>query len=115
MITCDVAVLGAGSWGTALAVHLARTGHPTVLWGRDAAQMAALATARCNTRYLPMAPFPESLRVESDLARAVGSAQELLMQRLHPRLFSQYQLLPQTPARPRRVAQLRKMRRSGHK
>jgi glycerol-3-phosphate dehydrogenase (NAD(P)+) len=74
-----MAVLGAGSWGTALAVHLARTGHPTVLWGRDAAQISALATARCNTRYLPMAPFPESLRVDSDLARAVGSAQELLI------------------------------------
>ena len=74
-----MAVLGAGSWGTALAVHLARTGHPTMLWGRDAAQMAALATARCNTRYLPMTPFPESLRVESDLARAVAAAQELLI------------------------------------
>jgi glycerol-3-phosphate dehydrogenase len=48
-----MAVLGAGSWGTALAVHLARTGHPTVLWGRDPAQMAALAADRCNTRYLP--------------------------------------------------------------
>ncbi|MEY2920840.1 MAG: hypothetical protein RL261_2145, partial [Pseudomonadota bacterium] len=66
-----MAVLGAGSWGTALAVHLARTGHSTVLWGRDAAQMAAIAAAHCNTRYLPMAPFPASLVVESDLARAV--------------------------------------------
>ncbi len=64
-----MAVLGAGSWGTALAVHLARTGHPTVLWGRDAAQMAALATARCNTRYLPMAPFPDGARVSSPTSR----------------------------------------------
>ena len=74
-----MAVLGAGSWGTALAVHLARTGHPTVLWGRDAAQMAAFAAARCNTRYLPMAQFPPTLAVETDLARAVASAQELLV------------------------------------
>ena len=74
-----MAVLGAGSWGTALAVHLARTGHPTVLWGRDAAQMAALAAARCNARYLPMTPFPESLRVESDLARAVAAGQASLV------------------------------------
>ena len=74
-----MAVLGAGSWGTALAVHLARTGHPTVLWGRDVAQMASFAAARCNTRYLPMAPFPESLVIESDLPRAVASAQELLV------------------------------------
>lgn len=73
------AVLGAGSWGTALAVHLARTGHPTVLWGRDAAQMAAFAAARCNTRYLAATPFPASLRVESDLAGAVAGADELLL------------------------------------
>ena len=74
-----MAVLGAGSWGTALAVHLARTGHPTVLWGRDVAQMASFAAARCNTRYLPMAPFPASLVIESDLPRAVASAQDLLV------------------------------------
>jgi glycerol-3-phosphate dehydrogenase (NAD(P)+) len=72
-------VLGAGSWGTALAVHLARTGHRTVLWGRDTAQMAQFAAARCNLRYLPMAPFPDSLTVESDLARAVAHAQDLLL------------------------------------
>jgi len=73
------AVLGAGSWGTALAVHLARTGHPTVLWGRDAAQMAAFAAARCNTRYLAATPFPDSLRIESSLASAVAGADELLL------------------------------------
>jgi glycerol-3-phosphate dehydrogenase (NAD(P)+) len=73
------AVLGAGSWGTALAVHLARTGHPTVLWGRDARQMAEFGAARCNTRYLPATPFPESLRIESSLAQALGEADELLL------------------------------------
>jgi len=72
-------VLGAGSWGTALAVHLARTGHPTVLWGRDTAQMAAFAAARCNTRYLAATPFPDSLRIESSLASAVAGADELLL------------------------------------
>jgi glycerol-3-phosphate dehydrogenase (NAD(P)+) len=74
-----MAVLGAGSWGTALAVHLARTGHPTTLWGRDAGQMAAIAAARCNLRYLPMAPFPEGLSVEADLSRAVAGADDLLL------------------------------------
>jgi glycerol-3-phosphate dehydrogenase (NAD(P)+) len=73
------AVLGAGSWGTALAVHLARTGHPTVLWGRDARQMEDFAAARCNTRYLPATPFPTELRVDSDLGRAIASADELLL------------------------------------
>jgi glycerol-3-phosphate dehydrogenase (NAD(P)+) len=73
------AVLGAGSWGTALAVHLARTGHPTVLWGRDARQMAEFAAARCNTRYLSATPFPDSLQVESHLLRAIAEADELLL------------------------------------
>jgi glycerol-3-phosphate dehydrogenase (NAD(P)+) len=74
-----VAVLGAGSWGTALAVHLARSGHPTVLWGRDVAQMAEMARERRNRRYLPDTPFPESLAIEGDLARAVARAEEVLV------------------------------------
>ena len=74
-----IAVLGAGSWGTALAVHLARSGHPTVLWGRDAAQMAEMARERRNRRYLPETPFPDSLVIESDLARAVARAEEVLI------------------------------------
>ncbi|MGV2480147.1 UNVERIFIED_CONTAM: hypothetical protein IGO34_25430, partial [Salmonella enterica subsp. enterica serovar Weltevreden] len=48
-----VAVLGAGSFGTALAVHLARRGSETLLWGRDAARMAAMQEARENAQYLP--------------------------------------------------------------
>ncbi|HEU4652827.1 MAG TPA: NAD(P)H-dependent glycerol-3-phosphate dehydrogenase [Steroidobacteraceae bacterium] len=69
--SAQIAVLGAGSWGTALAIQFARAGHATALWGRDAAQMDALATERRNARYLPDAPFPELLRVESDLHRAL--------------------------------------------
>jgi glycerol-3-phosphate dehydrogenase (NAD(P)+) len=48
-----IAVLGAGSWGTALAVHLARLGHDVRLWGRDAALVARLVETRLNTDYLP--------------------------------------------------------------
>ena len=46
-------VLGAGSWGTALAIQLARLSRPAVLWGRDRAHAAALASQRSNERYLP--------------------------------------------------------------
>jgi glycerol-3-phosphate dehydrogenase (NAD(P)+) len=74
-----IAVIGAGSWGTALAVHLARTGHPTVLWGRDPAALADMAAARRNRRYLPDAPFPDGLAVEPVLAHAVDRADELLV------------------------------------
>ncbi len=72
-------VLGAGSWGTALAIQLARLSRPTVLWGRDAAHVASLASQRSNERYLPQAEFPDTLRLEPDLATAVRSARDLLI------------------------------------
>jgi glycerol-3-phosphate dehydrogenase (NAD(P)+) len=72
-------VLGAGSWGTALAIQLARLSRPAVLWGRDSAHTATLARQRSNERYLPQAEFPDTLRVETDLATAVRSARDLLI------------------------------------
>ena len=74
-----IAVLGAGSWGTALAIQFARTGRPTVLWGRDPAQLAELAASRRNPRYLPDAEFPPGLKVEPDFGRAVGAALDILI------------------------------------
>jgi glycerol-3-phosphate dehydrogenase (NAD(P)+) len=74
-----VAVLGAGSWGTALASLLARHEYPTVLWGRDAGQLAAIDASHENRRYLPGVPLPESLAATSDLAAAVASAEWILV------------------------------------
>lgn len=74
-----IAVLGAGSWGTALAIQLARSGRITRLWGRDAEQLRTLARDRVNGRYLPGAVFPESLSVEPDLASAVRGALDVLV------------------------------------
>lgn len=74
-----VAVLGAGSWGTALAMLLARNGVATTLWGRDADAVAQMAAERRNRRYLPDAEFPAELTVESDLDRAVDGARWLLV------------------------------------
>jgi glycerol-3-phosphate dehydrogenase (NAD(P)+) len=74
-----VSVLGAGSWGTALALLIARNGHPTALWGHHAEHMAKLSAARCNERYLPGACFPDKLRVVADLAEAVESAEILVV------------------------------------
>jgi glycerol-3-phosphate dehydrogenase (NAD(P)+) len=74
-----MAVIGAGSWGTALAILLAREGHPTQLWGRDAEQLGAMRAARRNLRYLPDAPFPESLQVSADLAQALQGARDALI------------------------------------
>ena len=74
-----IAVLGAGSWGTALAIQLARSGRRVLLWGRDAARLADCAAQRCNRHYLPEAAFPPSLQVEPDLARAVTVARDLVV------------------------------------
>jgi len=76
---CDIAVLGAGSWGTALAILLARNGNRTLLWGRGEAMLAAVARHRGNERYLPGQRFPERLAVEPDLSRAAGAAGACLL------------------------------------
>ena len=72
-------VIGAGSWGTALAIQLAREGHPTQLWGRDAVQLNAMQQARRNERYLPGAGFPDNLQVGSDLKLALQGARDALI------------------------------------
>ena len=63
-----VAVLGAGAWGTALAVHAARLGHEVELWGRGAEHAAALRERRENARYLPGVALPSSIRIAERLA-----------------------------------------------
>lgn len=70
----SVAVIGAGSWGTALAVHLARVGHGVTLWGRDDALVAEMATRRANPVYLPDTPFPDALAVTAVLPEALADA-----------------------------------------
>lgn len=63
-----IAVLGAGSWGTAIAIHLARNGTPVYLWGRDLLHMQKLQKDRENVQYLPGVKFPDTLEVITDLA-----------------------------------------------
>jgi glycerol-3-phosphate dehydrogenase (NAD(P)+) len=72
-------VLGAGSWGTALAIQLARVALPTLLWGRDPTHLAELQRDRRNTRYLPDAPFPEQLRIEPDLKTALQASRDVIV------------------------------------
>ena len=74
-----ITVLGAGSWGTALAVQFARAGRPTLLWGRNTAALLEMDQARLNAAYLPDTPFPPLLGVEADFTRAVSSARDLLI------------------------------------
>jgi glycerol-3-phosphate dehydrogenase (NAD(P)+) len=74
-----IAVIGAGSWGTALAIHLARSGHPTLLWGRNPADVDAMRRVRRNDRYLADAQFPAGLVVEPALDRALASVEDILV------------------------------------
>ena len=70
----DVAVLGAGSWGTALAILLARNGQAIGLWGRDRDGIAAIDRHGGNEKYLPGQRFPDGLKVEPVLSRVVDGA-----------------------------------------
>ncbi len=73
-----VTVLGAGSWGTALALHAARRGRPTRLWTRRADHHAGMVAERRNTRYLTDFPFPDPLTTTDDLAVALDGAQMVI-------------------------------------
>ncbi|WP_258239761.1 NAD(P)H-dependent glycerol-3-phosphate dehydrogenase [Pseudidiomarina homiensis] len=79
MKNTQVTVLGAGSYGTALALCFARNGSPVCLWGRDAEQVQLMAKERENHRYLPGIKLPEALQVTSDLAAAVEDARNIVV------------------------------------
>ncbi|MGY1531383.1 NAD(P)H-dependent glycerol-3-phosphate dehydrogenase [Luteimonas sp. A649] len=74
-----VAVLGAGSWGTALAALIARHDHPTRLWGRDADVAEAINAGDGNPRYLPGIALPRGLRAGTDLATTLAGADLVLV------------------------------------
>jgi glycerol-3-phosphate dehydrogenase (NAD(P)+) len=75
----SIAVLGAGSWGTALGVLLARNGYPVRLWGHDAAHCERLARARESAAFLPGIRFPENLTVTADLRRLAATERQFLV------------------------------------
>ena len=75
----SVAVLGAGSWGTALAALIARHAHRTVLWGRDAVVVEAIDRRHENPHYLPGIALPDTLRAITDLAAALRDADLVLV------------------------------------
>jgi glycerol-3-phosphate dehydrogenase (NAD(P)+) len=74
-----IAVLGAGSWGTALAIHLARAGLKVCLWGNEPEHIARLRQQRRNQQFLPDVEFPPSLSVEADLEPVLSRAAWVLL------------------------------------
>jgi len=75
----SVTVLGAGSWGTALSMQLARAGSRPVLWDIDTAHVEAMRRSGRNEKFLPDYPLPDSLCLETDLEAAVRAGDEILL------------------------------------
>ncbi|MBF7982341.1 MULTISPECIES: NAD(P)H-dependent glycerol-3-phosphate dehydrogenase [Rahnella] len=78
-VNASMTVIGAGSYGTALAITLARNGHPVVLWGHNPDHINALQQARCNQEFLPDVPFPDNLLLETDLSVALAASRNVLV------------------------------------
>jgi glycerol-3-phosphate dehydrogenase (NAD(P)+) len=76
-----VAIVGAGAWGTALAVHLAGVAAPPALrlWVRDSAAARSIAASRENSRYLPGIAIPSEIDVDSELPRAIAGASLIIV------------------------------------
>ena len=72
-----LALLGAGAWGTALAIALARA-HDVVLWARNSELAETLRTTRSNARYLPGYALPKNVRVDDSLAKVIADAEVII-------------------------------------
>lgn len=72
-------VIGAGAYGTAIAIALSKSGHNILLWGRNKNYIKKLKNYRCNQTYLPHIPFPPTLQIEESLSTASHSCQNLLI------------------------------------
>ncbi|NQY27275.1 MAG: NAD(P)-dependent glycerol-3-phosphate dehydrogenase [Piscirickettsiaceae bacterium] len=72
-------VIGAGAWGTALAIAIARNGNDVLLWGRNEQHLAEMQATRTNERYLPGLAFPDSLQITTDFESALRSAEHVLV------------------------------------
>jgi len=75
----EIGVIGAGSWGTALAIQLGRAGQNPTLWGREPEVIAALEQNRCNSVFLPNIPLPDTVRINADLDAVVRLHRDLLI------------------------------------
>lgn len=74
-----IAVLGAGAWGTALAMQVARNGHQAQLWSHAPAELQAIAAAGCNQHYLPDIPLPSGIVLQQDLEQALQNSDFCLL------------------------------------
>lgn len=106
MQTASIAILGAGAWGTAMAMHLARADQPVLLWSHQPDHVLEMQRARCNARCLPNNAFPEALEVTSDLNACFAANIEHVMLAVPSHAFSQ--VLNRFPHRPQNLVWLTK-------
>jgi glycerol-3-phosphate dehydrogenase (NAD(P)+) len=74
-----IAILGAGSWGTAVAIHLSQIGHRVLLWAHNPQHVALMAKTKSNSRYLPDIAFPETLIPSDNLNQCVKEADYVII------------------------------------
>ncbi len=74
-----IAILGAGSWGTSLALYLSRLGQVVRLWTHDSADIAKMQAERMNNRYMPGFTFPETLQPIANLSEAISDVRDILI------------------------------------
>ncbi|MFK5891655.1 MAG: NAD(P)H-dependent glycerol-3-phosphate dehydrogenase [Pseudomonadota bacterium] len=75
----QITIIGAGSWGTAIAILLAKNGVTTQLWGRDEKKIQRMIDERCNAFFLPQISFPEKLQANTNFSQVILSADIILI------------------------------------
>lgn len=98
-----LAILGAGSWGTALAIEFARSGHDVVLWGRDAEVARGIAAQGRHPKRLREHPIPSAVRVTAELPEAIAEDRTLLLCVPCASLAALLDALPAPPDSPLRL------------
>ena len=79
MKTSTIAVLGAGSWGTAVAIHMASAGHRVMLWAHNPQHVSDMQQNQCNQRYLPNIPFPATLKPIANLDKCIKQSDHIII------------------------------------
>jgi len=74
-----IAILGAGSWGTALAISLAKNQHPNIMWCRNELQAQEMQNERTNRKYLKDVTLPDGIEITNDLAKALKDAEYVVL------------------------------------
>ena len=87
----EIAVIGSGAWGTALAIAAANAGRRVTLWSRDADQAAAMIATRENKKRLPGIQLPLTITPTASLQEAVSSTRAVLLAHRETREITTYQ------------------------